>query len=199
MADDIIEKNIRFFNFWAKTYDYGPIAWWLRGMQNAVLNQIKFSPGAKVLDIGCGTGRGLFFLLKKGFKNLFGIDLSPAMVQKSKNLLGKNAVIKLASVEKIPFARNTFDFVTFHHFPNPKNAVKEMYHVLKPNGRLYLADVNFFSQTIHWLFKKLEPGHVKICSKKEFVDLFSQAGFKVIEQKRVYLFVILTVGEKLFE
>ncbi len=71
-----------------------------------------------------------------------------------------------------------------------------MYRVLKSDGKLYLADLNFFSKTIHWLFKKLEPGHVKIYGKKEFEDLFSKAGFKVVEQKRVYLFVILTVGEK---
>lgn len=200
MADKIIERNISFFDFWAAFYDYGPLSWWLRGMQNVVLSQIRFKPKAKILDIGCGTGRGLFFLFKKGFKSLAGIDLSPLMAQKAKNLLGKNAVIKIASVDNIPFENNEFDVVTnteaFHHFPNPAKAVKEMYRVLKPNGMLYLADLNFFFKTIHWLFKKFEPGHVKIYSKEEFNELFLKAGFKVVSQKRVYWFVILTVGKK---
>jgi len=192
--------NIGFFDWWAKFYDYDPVSWWLRWVQKKVLRQIMLAPNASVLDVGCGPGRALLFFKENGVKNLFGIDLSPAMILRAKKRFGKNAVLKVASVEKLPFANNQFDVVTnteaFHHFLDPKKAIKEMYRVLKPDGKLYLADLNFFSKTIHWLFKKLEPGHVKIYGKKEFEDLFSKAGFKVVEQKRVYLFVILTVGEK---
>ncbi len=109
-------------------------------------------------------------------------------------------MLKLAPVEKIPFASNTFDVVatteSFHHFPSPDKAVKEMFRVLKKNGSFCIADVNFYLGFIHWLFKKLEPGHVKIYSAEEFHKMFEKAGLKVIEQKRIGWFVILTVGLK---
>lgn len=194
------EANIGFFDWWARFYDYDPISLWLRWVQSKVLRQISLSARSSVLDVGCGPGRAILFFKNKGVRNLFGIDLSPLMIQKAKKRLGKNAVLKVASVEKLPFASNKFDIVTnteaFHHFPNPEKAVREMHRVLKKGGKLYLADMNFFSSIIHWLFKRLEPGHVKIYSKKEFAQLFSKAGFKILEQKRVALFVILTVGEK---
>lgn len=71
-----------------------------------------------------------------------------------------------------------------------------MSRVLKKNGLLYIADVNFYSGFIHWLFKKLEPGHVKIYSAGEFRKLFEKAGLQVVLQKRIGLFVILTVGKQ---
>lgn len=198
--NDIEIQNIKFFNLWAKFYDYGPVSWWLQWMQKKALNQAAVNPKAKIIDIGCGTGKGLELLKQKGFTKLYGADISPEMLKKANQRLKQTAVLKQASVEKLPFKNNTFDIATnteaFHHFPNPEKAIKEIHRALKQGGLFYLADINFYSKTIHWLFKKLEPGHVKIYSKKEFTQLFKQAGFEIIEQKRISLFAILTVGKK---
>ncbi|HLC71702.1 MAG TPA: hypothetical protein VJI32_06835, partial [Candidatus Nanoarchaeia archaeon] len=59
-----------------------------------------------------------------------------------------------------------------------------------------VVDVNFFSSGIHWLFRKLEPGCVKINSKKEMRGLFEAAGFRNIRQQRNFIFAVMTVGEK---
>ncbi|MBI4141103.1 class I SAM-dependent methyltransferase [Candidatus Woesearchaeota archaeon] len=195
------DANIRFFDRWSWFYDYDPVSWWLRWVQRKVLKQVVVGEKTRLLDVGCGPGRALWFFVKKGVKILAGIDLSSKMVARAKGRLGNSVILKVASVDKIPFPKNTFDVVTnteaFHHFPVPQRAVNEMSRVLRPNGKLYLADINFFSKTIHWLFKKLELGHVKIYSKKEFAELFLKAGLKVVVQRRVGLFVILTVGKKL--
>jgi len=197
----IKQQNIRFFNLWAKTWGWCPVSWWLADIQKRVLKELQIKQSSFVLDVGCGTGRFLQMLADKGVRKLAGIDLSPEMIKKARLQLGKKAVLKIASVEKIPFASNTFDFVvtteTFHHFPSPDKSVREMCHVLKKNGSLCIADINFYSGAIHWLFKKLEPGHVGIYSAKQFAKTFEEAGLEVITQKRVGWWVILTIGRKL--
>lgn len=94
-----------------------------------------------------------------------------------------------------PRFRN-YNYEVFHHFSNPEKAVKEMTRVLKKKGLLYISDVNFYISFIHLLFKKIEPGHAKIYSFDEFRELFEGAGLDVVTQKRIGLFVILSVGEK---
>lgn len=194
------EENIKFFNRWSYTYGIGPISIWLLYKQRRILSQIELNKNSVILDVGCATGRGLKFLSKKCTKKLFGIDLSPLMINKAKKLLKTKATLKVASVEKIPFNSNKFDFVinteSFHHFPDPDKAIKEMSRVLKKNGKLIIADINFYSNFIHWLYKRLEPGHVKIYSEQQFQDLFLKNKLKIIEQKRVGLFVILNIVKK---
>ncbi|MBN1967107.1 MAG: methyltransferase domain-containing protein [Anaerolineae bacterium] len=76
----------------AKMYDatYGPpgegehgnpLVGWLRAQHVALLQAI-FPLGAKVLDIGCGTGEEAIALARDGY-SVLGIDISPAMVRQT--------------------------------------------------------------------------------------------------------------------
>jgi SAM-dependent methyltransferase len=38
----------------------------------------------RILDLGCGYGRVLEYLRKKGFKNLYGVDSSPTLIERAK-------------------------------------------------------------------------------------------------------------------
>ena len=194
------KENIDFFNNWSYFYNFDPISIWLLYIQRKILNQINFKKNATILDVGCGTGRGLKYLYKKGQRNIFGLDLSPLMIKKAEKVLENKATLKIASVEKMPFKSNSFDYVLstegFHHFPDPDRAIKEMKRVLKKNGRLIISDINFYFSFIHWLFKKIEPGHVKIYTKKEFRNLFIKNKFKIIKQERIGLLAVLSIGKK---
>ena len=103
-----------------------------------------------ILDIGCGTGK-LLFLLNKKYKesNFYGIDISPAMVKASKEVVSKKNRKNLieADIKNLPFVSNYFEIVTathvLYHVPNIKNAVKEMNRVLKPNGILFVTTTDY--------------------------------------------------------
>ena len=197
------EKNKKFFDFWASFYDcnWTLIKPWLFYIQKRIINNLNIRNDAKLLDIGCGTGDALFLISKKTSAKLYGVDISEKMIEKAIKKLREKAILKLSDAENLPFNDNTFDYVlsteAFHHFPNPNKTLKEINRVLKKNGEFMLADVNFYSDFIHWLFKKVEPGHVKIYSKDEFKELFINNSFKIIAQKRLGIFAILTIGKKL--
>jgi SAM-dependent methyltransferase len=47
-----------------------------------------------VLDIGCGDGRALFWLKQRGFKKLYGMDISKIALDRCKQKLGKSVKLK---------------------------------------------------------------------------------------------------------
>ncbi len=193
-------ENIRYFNRWSHFYNKDPVSLWLLWTQRKALRHIPFKSSDSVLDIGCGTGSGLRFLSQQGLSKLTGIDLSPEMIRHAHQNLHSSVLLKVASVEELPFLGNFFDVVinteAFHHFSEPKIAIKEMARVLKKGGLLCISDVHFFLKPIHWLFEKLEPGCVHIYSQREFKDLFEKAGLTIIKQQRINLFATLTTAKK---
>lgn len=191
----IDDANRCFFGKWAGSYDCFIFSI-LKLMQKKAVAEAK---AGKVLDVGCGTGYALEAVGNKfSDSKLYGIDLSKEMIAKAKERLGKNAVLKVAGADKLPFRENSFDCVlctsAFHHFPSQLKALKEMKRVLKPHGRLVLFDEDF--SVFNYLFKKFEPGYVKMNSKADLKGLFRKAGLMIVKQKRVFLFAILNVCHK---
>ena len=106
--------------------------------------------GESVLDIGCGAGVDTIFAAKMTgpFGKVVGIDLIPEMLQRAKanlKLLNLNYVTyEEASSDKLSFADENFDVVisngVFNLVPDKTKALSEVFRVLKPGGRLMIAD-----------------------------------------------------------
>lgn len=194
--------NIAFFNKWAKSYDNFIFAWWMRILHDEIAKEIPSLPEAKVLDVGCATGALLGKLRKKIRGKLFGVDISPEMIKKaSLRLKGiPDTRVELADVEALPFKDGTFDIIvsslTLHHFPKPHLAMKEMCRVLRENGKLILADSNFFLSTVNHIGRLIEPGFIRMYSKKETGALVKSAGLTLVKQRRAGIFAILTIAVK---
>ena len=116
----------------------------------AALRQIgiKMYPpreGMHVLDVGCGTGTNLMLYHKAGC-NVFGIDLSPSMVEMARKKFGSRAGIRLGDASKMPYSDDSFDLVTgffiLHEMPSQIRPVviREMARVVKHDGRILLID-----------------------------------------------------------
>lgn len=119
-----------------------------------LLNQISLSKNAKILDVGCGTGRTLNFFRKAGFENSLGIDISKSSMKlcNKKGLIeGKDVFIMDGS--KTKFDNNEFDLVfsdgLLEHFKNFEPFVKEWCRI--SNKYIIIAQPNHFS-----LFTRLQ-------------------------------------------
>jgi len=132
---------------------------------------------------------------------LYGIDISPKMLAIAKKKLGNKAKLNLTPAEKLNY-KNKFDYIfsteVFHHFYDQRIAMKKFYNALKNNGRLIIVDLNF-GITLNWIFHEIEPGNSKMNSKKEFYVLFKKYRLRNIQQKRLGLFIIITVGKKVLK
>ncbi len=99
----------------------------------------------KVLDLGCGTGRNTIYLAKQGFL-VYALDISKTGVaitkKKAKSLGLKNIKFKVADIKHTSYPDNYFDAVlcifTLSHglLEDNKDAVDEIYRILKPKGML---------------------------------------------------------------
>ncbi|TDO48466.1 methyltransferase family protein [Kribbella sp. VKM Ac-2527] len=104
--------------------------------------------GDQVLDVGCGTGyfagRAARAVGPSG--QVEGIDPSPVVVAYANDHAPSNAAFQVAGAEQLPYDDATFDVVitslAIHHIPpaDRGRAFDEMYRVLRPGGRLLVAD-----------------------------------------------------------
>ena len=104
-------------------------------------------PGAEILDIGTGTGRILELLGANGARGV-GIDQSAEMLRVARANLARaglaNVHVRQGDMYRLPWRDPAFDAVTVHqvlHFADdPALAIAEAARVLKPGGRIVIAD-----------------------------------------------------------
>lgn len=143
--------------------------------------------GLKVLDVGCGTGAVMQFLIKKKFE-AYGIDPSEEAL---KYCALKGLSVKKSSAEKIDFPENSFDIVlaldVLEHLDNPELAVEEIRRVLTKNG--------VFIMTVpahQWLWSYHDDSlhHKKRYNKQDVINLLDKE-FEIVKISWIHGFILL--------
>ena len=121
---------------------FGPTEMLTASVAPRLVRYAGVTPGARVLDVGCGTGIAALTAARLGAR-VTGIDLTPELVAHAReNAAVMNLDVELseADAEALPFDDAAFDVVLsqFAHMfaPRPEVAIAEMLRVLKPGGTI---------------------------------------------------------------
>lgn len=118
--------------------------------RTAKLLRKELRPGAKVLDLCCGTGDLLTALEREGDATLIGGDFCHPMLVRTASK--SRAPLVGADGLKLPLRDASVDLVTvgfgFRNFANYRKGLEEMQRVLKPGGRVAILE---FTPPPYWL------------------------------------------------
>jgi SAM-dependent methyltransferase len=164
-----IAKEIQHGRFLAehgagKIWNWESPAGKLRWARRVKMLTKHLAPGMSVLELGCGTGYFTRELARSGAE-IVAIDVSPELLEiASANCSVPNVGYEIQNAYELSYPDAVFDSVVgssvLHHL-EIERAVREIYRVLKPGGRISFTEPNMLNpqiavqKNVPWVKRKL--------------------------------------------
>jgi ubiquinone/menaquinone biosynthesis C-methylase UbiE len=180
-------------------------AWIQRAYEGPTLERLGGrTPGARVLEIGCGRGVGTEIIFERfGASEVHAFDLDPDMVRRARRRLARflgEGRLRLdvgdATSIDAPDASYdaVFDFGILHHVPDWRAAVAEVARVLKPGGAFFFEEVT--RQALdRWAYRAffVHPREDRF-APDDLVAELARGGIAVEDRLAAYAFGDFVVG-----
>ncbi len=128
--------------------DFGVIARNMTACAEDFAGRLELGPGARVLDVACGTGNTAIPLARRGCI-VTGVDIAANLLEQARQrAAGEGLSIEFVEgdAEQLPFADASFDAIVSMFgamfAPRPELVASEFARVLKPGGLLAMANWN---------------------------------------------------------
>jgi ubiquinone/menaquinone biosynthesis C-methylase UbiE len=191
--EDIIIKNqmermVNYYDVYMKRITLGRED----ALRKMTVNLAQVKQGDCVLEVGCATGTLSLAAKRQAGPtgSVFGIDIIPGMIEVSreKAIQAKlDVTFQLGNIEDIPFSNGHFDvvmcsFMIFHMSEEVRHkGIKEIYRVLKPQGKLLVLDLALPPHPVSRRIIKLLLGFMLKHDLKELQPVMESSGFSQIE------------------
>jgi ubiquinone/menaquinone biosynthesis C-methylase UbiE len=164
----------------------------LRELRQRTANLARMQPGEQVLDVGCGTGTLAMEVQSRVGRagRVAGVDPGTRQIARARSKAARRHVpieFQIGMIEQLPFPDQSFDVVfatlMMHHLPASlkRQGLAEIARVLKPGGRLVIAD-----------FKRKQERqgraarfHAGGSSIQDLAAMVSDAGFSEVETEEM--------------
>jgi ubiquinone/menaquinone biosynthesis C-methylase UbiE len=163
-----------------------------RELRQRTVTLARIQPGEQVLDVGCGTGTLAMEVVRRvgATGRVAGVDPGTEQIARARSKAARRNLpvdFQIGVIEQLPFPDQTFDVVLstlmMHHLPDPlkRQGLAEIARVLKPGGRLVIADFKH---------KKERQGraarfHAGGSRMQDLAALVKDAGFKDLETEEM--------------
>ena len=181
------------FNEWARAGKGESMEKGHRPVGQQAIARMRISPGARVLDVGCGSGWATRMLAEYAFNGqVIGLDISDEMIRVARESSRSfaNVNFEIASAEQLPFNEHefthAFSMESLYYYRNIPQALREIHRVLKPSG-LFVAVVDLYWEnkaTHQWIDTLNVP--VELLSVDDYHSLFIDADFVNIRDERLF-------------
>jgi SAM-dependent methyltransferase len=120
-----------------------------RGIRGKAVSRLELKPGARVLEVGCGTGRNLARLVQAVGEqgNVYGVDLSEGMLQEARELSVKARWRNVTLIESDAIEYTLPELVdgvifslSYAVIPRHREALRRAWEHLRPRGRVVIMD-----------------------------------------------------------
>ncbi len=173
-----------FFNEVASDWEEIRKGYYDESVKNKLIGMNILSRDMVAVDLGAGAGY-LSCAIAKEVKKVMAVDISGEMLKQLKKNSREAGIKNIEAIESdgcdVPLETDSVDLVCasmyLHHIEEPKNAIAEIYRLLKPGGTVFLADFYEHSDTV--LKEKMHD--VWSGFKEDKISgWFKQAGFREI-------------------
>lgn len=160
---------------------------WIERFRRARARRVaRLAPtGGRVLDVGCGNGRFLSYLIDLGY-SCHGIELPGGSAERAKQVEGLQ--LKVGTLAAEDFAPASLDLVTlwhvYEHLPNPRQMLHMFAQMIKPGGYLVMSLPNIASWQARWFkgrwFHLDPPRHLFFQDSATIVKQLESIGFESV-------------------
>jgi len=157
---------------------------------------ISATPGATVLDMGCGAGHASFAVAPHA-QTVVAYDIAPQMLATVADAARErglaNVRIQQGAAESLPFDDASFDWVisrmSAHHWHDVPQALAEVRRVLKPGGQVLFIDIAgidhpLLDTHIQAVEVLRDASHIRDYRADEWLAYFAAAGFNATVRER---------------
>ncbi len=174
--EEAIQKSTTTFNAAADRFDAPALSFWNRFGQNTI-ERIQLKPGAKVLDVCCGSGASAIPAAVKvgNTGSVMGADLADSLLElarkKSQQQGLANIEFRCGDFTNMGLPSESFDAIVcvfgIFFVPDMEAAVAELWRMLRPGGKLAITS---------WGTRVFEPANQTFWNavKSERPELYKQ-------------------------